>query len=102
MPEATTATDESGMDDAFYADDSEGSEKEAPESIDEEESKYATALIPTSALGESAKKGDMITMKVVKVYGDEVEVELSSSRENNKTESQTPSEELDEMDSMKG
>jgi len=104
-PETMTAPDESGMDDSLYSDDSasDKTEKETPESVDEEESQNPTALIPTSALGGNAKQGDTITMRVVKVHGEEVEVEISSSSsKKTKNDSMTPSEELDEMDSMKG
>jgi len=100
--EATTETDE--MSDAFYSS-PEGTEEvaeetetteETPESVDEEEAANPTALLPTSALGKNAKVGDSITVKVVKIYGDEVEVSISSS-EKDSSLSKTADEELDSM-----
>ncbi len=98
------------MDDAFYSDggsqdgnDPAEEKGETTDSIDEEEAENPTALIPMSALGDNAKEGDVITMRVKKVYGDEVEVSISSSKDSKpKKESQSPDEELDSMDSMKG
>jgi len=98
----TTETDE--MSDAFYSS-PEGTEEvaeetetteETPESVDEEEAANPTALLPTSALGKNAKVGDSITVKVVKIYGDEVEVSISSS-EKDSSLSKTADEELDSM-----
>jgi len=100
--EPTTETDE--MSDAFYSS-PEGTEEvaeetetteETPESVDEEEAANPTALLPTSALGKNAKVGDSITVKVVKIYGDEVEVSISSS-EKDSSLSKTADEELDSM-----
>ena len=92
------------MSDAFYSS-PEGEEEvaeetetteETPESVDEEEAANPTALLPTSALGKNAKVGDSITVKVVKIYGDEVEVSISSS-EKDSSLSKTADEELDSM-----
>ena len=92
------------MSDAFYSS-PEGTEEvaeetetteETPESVDEEEAANPTALLPTSALGKNAKVGDSITVKVVKIYGDEVEVSISSS-EKDSSLSKTADEELDSM-----
>ena len=92
------------MSDAFYSS-PEGTEEvaeetetteEIPESVDEEEAANPTALLPTSALGKNAKVGDSITVKVVKIYGDEVEVSISSS-EKDSSLSKTADEELDSM-----
>ena len=75
---------EEEMDDAFYekpepgAESESGPSKEVPESIDEEEESNPTALLPVSSLGGNVKVGDSVTVRVVKVYDDEAEVEITS------------------------
>lgn len=53
------------------------------ESIDQEEAEATTAILPMKvAQGkhpDPVKEGDEIVLKVVKVYGDEVEVEYSET-----------------------
>ncbi len=96
-------TEDTEMDDAFL-ETSGGDEEmmeetteETPESIDEVEAKNPTALLPTSALGEGVREGDTVTVKVVKLHGDEVEVEISSSSKPTK-EAMSSDEELDSME----
>lgn len=88
---------ESGMDDSLYAE--KGMDETAPkESVDEESAAKPTALIPTSAFGGNVTVGDTVTMKVLKLHGEEVEVELSSDGE-----TESPAEELsanEELDTM--
>lgn len=87
------------MDDELY--DDESAEKSKPESVDEESSENPTALLPLSAFGGKAKVGDTVTMKVVKLHGDEVAVEISESEvEEPDSETKTDDElmELDEME----
>lgn len=97
-----TETDE--MSDAFY-ESPEGTEEvsetteETPESVDEEEAANPTALIPTSALGKGAKIGDTITLKVVKLYDDEAEVQISSGKTPTQ-ETQSADDELDAMEKV--
>lgn len=88
-----TETDE--MSDAFYSspegeeevsEETETTEETPPESIDEEEAANPTALLPTSALGKGAKVGDTITIKVVKIYDEEAEVQISSGKSKPTTE----------------
>lgn len=45
-----------------------------------EDSGGESALIPKSALSDKCKPGDVVTMKVVHVYDDEVEVEYMSKK----------------------
>lgn len=45
-----------------------------------EDSGGESALIPKSALSDKCKPGDVVTMKVVHVYDDEVEVEYLSKK----------------------
>jgi len=102
--EPTTETDE--MSDAFYSS-PEGTEEvaeetetteETPESVDEEEAANPTALIPTSALGKNAKIGDTVTLKIVKLYDDEAEVEITTGK--TKTEPMSADMEIDAMEEM--
>ena len=93
------------MADAFYAgpegeveETSETVTAEAtPDSIDEEEAANPTALIPTSALGGKVKAGDTVTIRVVKIYDDEAEVEISSASEKSKPEAMSSDMELEAM-----
>ncbi len=98
MTEETT--DE--MSDAF-PDDEGATEETASEteevSVDEENAENPTALLPLSAFGKGAKAGDTITLKVVKLHGDEVEVELSAKTKSEETEKPMSADaELDSMD----
>lgn len=97
MPEAS----DSGMDDSIYADDGVEEKPESNPSVDEETAEHPTALVPLSALGGGAKVGDTVTLKVVKVHGEEAEVEIASSHgePTTKTASTGPEEEPD-MDAM--
>ncbi len=97
--------EDSGMDDSLYSDGKSSDaadEKSAPQdSVDEKAAETPTALLPLSALGGKAKPGDTVTMKVVKLHGDEVEVEISSSSdEAPDKEPATDPEELGELDKM--
>ena len=93
---------ESGMDDSLYGDKAATETTTPEESVDEKSAENATALIPTSALSESVKVGDTVTMKVLKLHGEEVEVELSSASDaENPAEEQSAGEELDSMDNEK-
>ncbi len=71
--------------------------------MDDEAAENPTALLPLSALGGKAKPGDTVTLKIVKLHGDEVEVEISSSKEEtmeDEDDMATDDEELGELDKM--
>jgi len=92
------------MEDAFAAPETDAAEteNETPDSIDEQEAENPTALLPLSALGKNVKAGDTVTLKVVKLYDDEAEVELSSETETESpAEDASAGEELDSMDTEK-
>lgn len=73
------------------------SETESPESVDEEADSEPSALVPKSALaGCNCKEGQTITMKVVKDYGDEVELAPVSGPK--KPMMSSADEEIDGMD----
>ena len=91
-------TEDSGMDDSLYSDESADS-KSAPESVDEQAAENPTALLPLSALGGKAKVGDILTLKIVKLHGDEAEVEIESAHEG-KSESESDSGEEPDTDRM--
>lgn len=55
-----------------------------------------SALLPKSIVGE-AKPGDTITLKVLHVYEDEVEVGKYESESNNGQEEMSPEAQLDEL-----
>ena len=70
-------------------------------SIDEEEESNPTALLPVSSLGGNVKVGDSVTVRVVKVYDDEAEVEITSG--NSKPVKAGPATDMsanEELDSM--
>ncbi len=97
--------EDSGVDDSLYSDgepsDAADAKAEPQDSVDEKAAENPTALLPLSALGGKAKAGDTVTMKVVKLHGDEVEVEISSSSdETPDNEPATDDEELGELDKM--
>lgn len=60
--------------------DVEDTETEKPENDSEDQSE-PTALLPKSLLG-TVKAGDSVTLKVVHIYEDEVEVEKTGSESN--------------------
>lgn len=101
----TTETDE--MSDAFLAPDEEVTEEtettseteESTDSVDEENEANPTALIPTSALGNKAKQGDTLTLRVVAIHDGEAEVEITSgkSKDTDKSETKTADEEIDSL-----
>lgn len=63
------------MDDAFYSAPQGG----RPESVDEEEQENPSALLPKNILaGKKFNVGDEVVLKIVKDYGEEVEVEYAS------------------------
>lgn len=102
-----TQEEDSGLDEALYGDEPERDESKAEstyskseESVDEEAAENLTALLPLSALGGKAKSGDTITMRVVKVLGDEVSVEISESTEDDETESDENADELRELEEL--
>lgn len=83
----------------------EGSPKEeAKESVDQEnqEEMSHTALVPMKVLqGESPepiKEGEEVVLKVVKVHGDEAEVEYSSTKPSAIPEGDDYGKEIDNMD----
>lgn len=79
----------------------ESSDQESPESVDEEADSEPTALIPKSALsGYNCKEGDTITMKIVKDYGDEYEVVPTKGMAETKPRKSMMQESNDELDSM--
>lgn len=63
----------------------------AKEKTDEEKSAESSALLPRSLVG-TAKAGETITLKVVKIYEDEVEVEPVSGGKS------TSDEEIEALD----
>lgn len=66
----------------------------------EMENEGVTALVPKSILGgKEFAPGDEVILKVVKVYGDEVEVAYASGEEETETET-GPSEVDQEIDNM--
>ncbi len=68
--------------DAFYSpgNGTKGDADIETRTIDEEEAANPTSLLPLSALGENVKEGDTVTVRVVKVYDDEAEVEVTSGK----------------------
>ena len=93
----------SNMPDNYYPDVGE-SEPAAPETA---RSGSETALLPKNIVpGEGLEPGDTITLKVVKSYEDEIEVEFVKETEENNEETEqqetpgapmTAEEEIDEM-----
>ncbi len=71
------------MDDSLYSDDS--SESKSAQSVDEETAENPTALLPLSALGGKAKVGDTLTLKILKLHGEEAEVEIVSAGDSEKS-----------------
>jgi hypothetical protein len=97
MPEAS----DSGLDDSLYGDEGAEESTETVESVDEEAAETPTALLPLSALGGKANVGDTVTVKVVKLHGDEVEVEIAASEESESETMEVESEsEYPDMDAM--
>ena len=101
MPEDSMMSDDTGMDDSLYADNisdkEENPAEDKTESIDEENAENPTALIPTSALGGSAKVGDSVTLKVVALHDDEAEVEIASGKKGESKEEGSADDELESM-----
>lgn len=101
MPAEAIVEETETTDDAFYSAPDEGG-KEAVDadetaSVDEVEAENPTALLPKTALGTNPKPGDTITVKVLKVFDDEVSVELSSKPSAKASDSKSANEEIDEM-----
>lgn len=72
-------------------------EAEEPESVDEESESEPTALLPKSAFGGKVPKaGQTVTLRIVKDYGDEVEV--CPCKGEQKSMANTSDEEIDAMD----
>lgn len=91
--------EDDGMDDSLYSDESSSDSKsDAESSVDEEAAENPTALLPVSSLG-GAKVGDTVTVKIVKLHGDEAEVKISSSDNESESESE-PGEKDDEYNEM--
>lgn len=64
----------------------------------DESTETPTALIPKSLLGgKEFKAGEEVVLKIVKVYGDEVEVEYATG---DSPKEKTPDEEIDELDKV--
>ena len=104
MPAYKPTEDE--MEDAFYekpertpASEAEaGPSENVPESVDDEETENPTALLPVSSLGGNVKVGDSVTVRVVKVYDDEAEVEITSGKTEKPAKGEmSANEELDAM-----
>lgn len=98
--EAEMESDE--MSDAFMPADDVEEEVETEteteiETVDDENEKNPTALLPTSALGKGVKEGDSVTLTVVKLHGDEVEVSISSGKTKETKPEKSADEELDSM-----
>lgn len=97
MPKYSPSDDEM---DSLYS--TESPSKPAPKeegSVDEENAESPTAIVPKSVLGEGTKVGDVCEMRVVADHGDEMEMEYVSEPKEESTETQSPDEELDSMDS---
>lgn len=63
-----------------------------------DESETPTALLPKSILGgKEFKAGEEVVLKIVKVYGDEVEVEYATGTE---PKEKTTDQEIDELDKV--
>lgn len=101
--------DTSADEGAFYSPGSESADIDT-RTIDEEEAANPTSLIPLSALGKDVKEGDTVTVRVVKLYDDEAEVEVTSGENNHEEEEEMPmnrggmmeaNRELDSMDQEK-
>lgn len=89
------------MDDSLYGDESPADKPEENASVDEENAEEPTALLPMSALGGNAKVGDMLTLKVLKLHGDEVEVSIASSSDDEAGETESYGDEDMDMDTDK-
>jgi exosome complex RNA-binding protein Csl4 len=90
---------ESGLDDSLYGDEAPAPKEEpAQESVDEQEAANPVGILPTSLLGKGVKAGDTVMVKIVKVRGDETEVEVSSAdtEETTETTDETAGEPLPE------
>lgn len=102
MPAEAIVEETETTDDAFYSAPDEGSEEavDAGEtaSVDEVEAANPTALLPTSSLGSNPKVGDVVSLKVVKIHDEEVEVEITSG----KAKSDEPKSANTELDAMAG
>lgn len=73
-------------------------ETETPESVDEESESEPTALLPKSAFGgKTPKEGETVTLRVVKDYGDEVEVCPCAEEKPMKPMAMNSNEEIDAM-----
>lgn len=95
-----TETDKSmDMEDAVYTPKETSDVTQQPRTIDEEEAENPTALLPMKALGSGVKEGDTVTVRVVKLYGDEAEVEVVQG-ETEMPEEGEMMEENAELDSM--
>jgi hypothetical protein len=105
MPKYTPTEDEMG---GLYPSEAAPAESETEsvettetetETVDEEADEQPSALLPKSALaGMSLKEGETITLKVVKDYGDEIEVSPVSGPSKPKKSMMTSSD--DELDMM--
>ncbi len=91
-----------GVEDSLYSEDAPQKAPEGkPDSVDEQESMNPTALVDLKVLtGKhgSPKEGDEIVVKVVKVHGDQAEVEYAPEKDDESAES-APDNEMEELNS---
>lgn len=85
--------------DRMYSEGKTPSKESDPASVDEEAAKAPTALLPKSVFGGGeVKEGETITVKVVSVHDDEVEVAKVSSAK----PGMSADDELESMNEEKG
>jgi hypothetical protein len=86
-----------GVDDSLYGDDKP---KDAPESVDQEESMNPTTLVDLKILtgkdGAPPKVGEERVVKVVAVHGDQAEIEYAPEKPDNESTETKPDMEPDE------
>jgi hypothetical protein len=76
--------------------------------VDDQEQSPNSAVVPIALLGGHVKEGDTVTLKVLKLYGDEAELGPADEGEEGGEGDQeggpggSPNSELDQMDSMMG
>ncbi len=91
-----------GMDDSLYSDDTPKS-GDKPDSVDEQEAMEPTAMIDMKVLAGKhgpPKEGDEVVLKVVKVHGDQAEVEYSETPPESIGEGESSPESGDDMEQI--
>lgn len=92
-----------GMDDSLYEGDSESPEKPDTKTVYEEESMEPTSLVDMKVLtGKHGppKEGDEIVVKVVKIHGDQAEIQYAPEKpDDDKEESHDDEHDMEELNS---